>query len=179
MPNAARHGVLLVAALLLALPSGCKKDAPSEKAAGAASAGKAKRRPPVDRLAKDEMAPGDTVVWGFSVPRGMKLEAQFRDAAHIGGKMPFDALVEYVGKQIAPQHAEIAPRRALFPRARILAGAVDRVYDIEVNQRRRRTHIVIRDITPPPTVDGLTESERWQRLGLTETGDPIDPKELR
>ena len=37
---------------------------------------------------------------------------------------------------------------------------------------------VIKDVTPPPVEQGLSEEERWRRHGLTKDGQVLDPTKL-
>ena len=59
---------------------------------------------PVDRLAPDELAAGNALVWGFAVPRDMQIEHQYvQEAAMIGPVQP-DALANYVRDCVVVSH---------------------------------------------------------------------------
>ena len=75
-------------------------------------------------------------------------------------------------------HVEIGAARTIFPNARIRAGAADKVYELEVIPEPGRTRLVIRDVTPPKVVPGLTDEERWRQAGLTPQGRPLDMKKF-
>jgi hypothetical protein len=143
---------------------------------GAPSAAPAKR--PMDRLAPGELAPGDTVVFGFRAPRALRLQAQFPKSAHLRGPASPEAVANYVRERVAVKHVEIAATRTVFPRARIKQGDPDHIYRIEVVPIRGETEVVIRDITAAPTVQGVTEKERWKRAGMTPDGKLADPNSL-
>jgi hypothetical protein len=131
---------------------------------------------PVDRLAPDELAAGNALVWGFAVPRDMQIEHQYvQEAAMIGPVQP-DALANYVRDRVVVSHVEIGAGRTIFPNARLKGGAPDRLYELDVVPQPGATRLVIRDITPLKVVPGLTDAERWKQAGLTPQGRPLDPK---
>jgi len=142
----------------------------------AAQAAKPATLKPVDRLAPDELAAGNAEVWGFVVPREMKVEHRYKEVTHLVGPVKPDALANYVRERVVVSHVEIGAARTIFPDARIKAGAADRVYELDVIPEPGTTRLVIRDTTPPPVQPGLTDAERWRRAGLTPEGRPLDPK---
>lgn len=133
---------------------------------------------PVDRLEPDELAQGKAVVFGFPVPRDMTVERMYPDAVHIVGSARPEAVANYVRKRVAALHVEIGAARTVFPAARINGDKTHHIYRIEVVANAGRTLLVIRDITPPPTAQGLSEAERWKRAGLTPDGKIADPRSL-
>ncbi len=145
---------------------------PSSKAATSASA------PPVDRLAPGELAPGQSQVFGFEVPRQMKILSQSPDRALLEGEVSDVALIDYVRERVEVVHVEIGAGRTIFPKARIKNGLPDRLYQVEVVPNHRRSSILIQDVTPKP-VEHLTPEERWKRAGRTPDGKPIDIGQLR
>jgi len=131
---------------------------------------------PIDRLAPDELAAGNAEVWGFVVPREMKVEHRYKEVTHLIGPVKPDALANYVRERVIVSHVEIGAARTIFPDARIKAGAADRVYELDVIPEPGTTRLVIRDTTPPKVQPGLTDAERWRQAGLTPEGRPLDPK---
>ena len=132
---------------------------------------------PVDRLEPGELAPGNTVVFGFRLPRDLTLERRFPDAAHAVGRVRPEHVANYVRQQVVVQHVEVGAGRTVFPRVRIKGGDAKKMYRIEVIADGAETKLVIRDVTPPPTVQGLTEAERWRQAGRTPDGKLINPKQ--
>jgi hypothetical protein len=130
----------------------------------------------VDRLAPDELAAGNAVVWGFAVPRDMQVEHQYVQEASLIGPVKSDALANYVRDRVVVSHVEIGAGRTIFPNAHIKAGAADHVYELDVIPQPGATRLVIRDVTPLKVVPGLTDAERWKQAGLTPQGRPLDPK---
>jgi hypothetical protein len=109
----------------------------------------------------------------------MRVEAHFPDAVHASGSVAVPALIDYVRKRIEAPHAELAGNRTIFARARIVGGNSQHVYRVEILSAGAETELVIRDVTPPPTVQGISEAERWRRAGLTPEGNPLDPKRMQ
>lgn len=131
---------------------------------------------PIDRLAADELAAGNAEVWGFTIPREMQVEHRYQGVTHVVGPVKFDAVANYVRERVIVSHVEIGAARTIFPNARIVGGAPDRVYELDVSAEPGLTRLVIRDVTPPKIVPGLTDAERWRQAGLTPQGRPLDPK---
>jgi hypothetical protein len=144
---------------------------------GSASARRSSR--PVDRLAPGELAEGKADAFGLRLPRQMRLERRFPDAVHAVGAVRPEAVANYVRQRVEVAHVEVGAARTVFARARIKNGAPERVYRIEVVADPGACQLVVRDITPPPTTEGLSEEERWRRAGLTPQGTPLDPKKLK
>jgi hypothetical protein len=166
-----RPGWLALAVLLAACDSGERvvpKGAPRARDAGAAV--------PVDRLAPGELAPGRADAFGLLLPKELRIEARFADAVHASGPVQPEPLVAFVRKRVEVSHVEIAAGRTIFPRATIRDGTPGRSYRIEVIPDGPRTKLVVRDVTPPPTVEGISEEERWRRAGLRPDGQLIDPR---
>lgn len=41
-----------------------------------------------------------------------------------------------------------------------------------------RAQLIISDVTPEPEPPGMTDADRWKKLGLTPNGKPVDPNRL-
>ena len=146
--------------------------------AGSASALASAQAKPLDRLAADELAAGNAQVWGFAVPRDMRIEHRYVETAHLVGPVKPDALANYVRDRVVVSHVEIGAGRTVFPDARIKGGAADRVYELDVVPEPGQTRLVIKDTTPMKVTPGLTDAERWRQAGLTPEGRPLDPKKF-
>lgn len=160
------------------LCAGCHAKATTSGAVGSAALLESAAPKPVDRLAPDELAAGSAEIWGFTVPREMKIEHRYEGITHIVGRVKPDALANYVRDRVVVAHVEIGAARTIFPNARIKAGAPDRVYEFDVIPEPGTTHLEIRDITPLKVQPGLTDAERWRQAGLTPDGRPLDMKKF-
>lgn len=134
---------------------------------------------PVDRLAPNELAPGAAKAFGLQVPRSMRLDRLYHDAAHIVGNVKPDAVADYVRKRVVAGRVEMAAGRTIFPEARIKGGPPNKIFRIEIVASRGKTDLVIRDVTPPPTTQGISEAERWRRAGMTPDGKLLDPEHMQ
>ncbi|MEZ4224150.1 MAG: hypothetical protein R3B13_24590 [Polyangiaceae bacterium] len=134
---------------------------------------------PLDRLAPGELAQGKASAFGFVAPRQMRLERRYPDAAHFVGQLRPEAVANYVRERVAVQHVEVGAARTVFPKAAIKGGAADRFYRLEVVADGPVTRLLIKDITPPPTAQGLSEAERWKRAGMTPSGELLNPKQMQ
>lgn len=165
-------------ALLGVALASCQAKEQAPTSAPSASTVKAAVKKPVDRLAPGELAPGEGEVFGIPVPKGMRIVGKFKRSALLVGEVRADAVANYVRDYVETRHVEIGAARTVFPAVRVKGGAPDRAYRIEVVPNRLETRLSIRDITPPPKVQGLTDAERWRRAGFTPDGKPLDPKKL-
>lgn len=174
MGPAHRATWLVVLAAAASLGCGKKKtNAPAPTPALATSS------VPIDHLAPDELAPGQTEVYGFPVPRGMAVESRLRDRVYLRGRVSPEGLANYVRQHVTVSHVEVAATRTVFPQARIKGGPQDRVFSLEVLPDRDGTRLAILDVTPPPPPPpGLSDEERMRAAGLTPDGKPLDLKKL-
>lgn len=176
----ARHAATLLA-VALAVPcgAGCRKSDEDDASSASARLGKdAAPARPLDRLAPDELAAGSALAFGFPMPQRVTIRATFPDAVHAAGSVTPHALAAYVKERVVVAHVEMTPTRTIFPKARIKGGAPERVYQFDIVSEGSETLLVIRDVTPPPMVQGLSEAERWRRAGMTPDGKPLNQKQL-
>ncbi len=167
---------LLPLGLSVLAASGCQEE--QEVVGPGAPIGSAVSKP-LDRLAPGELGQGKHSAFGFTAPRQMRLERRFPDAAHFSGQLRPEAVANYVRERVLVQHVEVGAARTVFPKVAIKGGKKDRVYRIEVVAHGPVTRLVIKDITPPPTPQGLSEEERWKRAGMTPSGEMLNPKKLQ
>jgi hypothetical protein len=136
---------------------------------------------PLDRLAPGELAQGPNEVFGFMVPRSMRIRGAFLEVAYVEGNVTPEALANYVRERVDTDHVEIGAATTLFPRVHIKHGAPDHIYDFEVSPGQGNlSELVIRDVTPrPPNPPGMSDEERWRQAGYRPDGTPIDPNQLK
>jgi hypothetical protein len=161
---AARVGCgLLVAAAALAELS-CQRARTTELAAPAPAASSAS-----DRLSAQEALPGRQLVFGVEVPSGMRVSSRFPDVAHLSGSRSVHDLIGYFSKHVAG-HVELTDSGASFARVHVNGDPKRRVYRIEISEQGLTRHVTLSDVTPTPSPQGLSETERWQRAGLNSDG---------
>lgn len=164
-----------VAVVLSAAP-GCQSE---PDVVGPSPAPSATLARPLDRLGPGELAVGKAEAFGFVAPREMRLERRYPDTAHFVGNVRPESVSNYVRERVLVAQVEVGPARTIFPKVTIKGGAPERVYRIDVVGDGPLTRLVIRDITPPPTTEGLSEQERWKRAGFGPDGTPLNPKQLQ
>ncbi len=143
----------------------------------APSAGAPQPKTP-DRLPPGELLEGEEDVFGFAIPKPMKIRAHFGDSVHLAGVVPPGTIEGYISARVNASRVEVAGQRTTYPEVTIKGGDPKRVYQIDVISHGDEVRMVIRDMTPLPAIPGLTEEERWKRAGLKPNGELIDPKRL-
>lgn len=128
-----------------------------------------------DRLLPGEELPGRPRVFGIEVPEGMRIAARFPEVVHLTGQVKLDAVTRYFEKHVVTSQVELGAGRATFPAATVKGDEKQRVYRIEVVSDRGTTSVQMRDVTPPPVPEGLSEKQRWERAGLNADGSLKDP----
>jgi hypothetical protein len=136
---------------------------------------------PVDALAPGELAEGAELAFGVPLPRVMVVERRFYDAVFATGSVSAEHLVNYLRKRFTVGSTQTGPAKTFLSEVTPKvpgsdAGSV--VLRIEVTSRGSATDLIIKDVTPPPVEQGLTEEERWRRHGLTKDGQVLDPTKL-
>lgn len=160
--------------VLVAALAACRGKESAPEPLPVASGAPAKVAPvPIDRLAPGELAPGKSQVFGFEIPKEMRIKSRGIDRAVLEGEVDANAVVTYVRDRVAVSHVELGAGRTIFPRARIKQGPPDRVYQLEVVPIRRITQLVIEDVTPAPDPGNLSQEERWRRAGRGPDGKPL------
>lgn len=165
----------LAAAATLASAAGCRR---KERALPPDTQGAQAAEPaaPVDRTLPGELAEGTDIAFGLPLPRHMIVRGRFPEAVFASGSLPSERVANYFRQRVTAERVETGPAKTVFSRARVLKGELsDRVVTIEVIARGGDTLLTVRDETPPPVKSGLTDEERWQRLGVKPDGTPIDP----
>lgn len=178
-------GVVLAAAGVV---GGCgETTAPGPPAPSASAA-------PVDELEEGELAEGAAAGFGFPFPAKLRIESRSEDRVAAWGPVPFEEVANYVRARVDAAQTSTGPGKTVFDGVKIKAprplhdaekvddklGENDHeVLRIDVSRTNRGwtqvvVHRSIRRTAPP----GLTEEQRWERLGLTKDGKPADPKKF-
>jgi hypothetical protein len=127
-----------------------------------------------DRLTEKERLPEAEIAFGLALPPGMHVVRLFKDAAHFSGDLAFETVFEHVKERVLARDVELLSDGVLFPRAFIVGDDTQRLFLIELDKTPRGTLLHIRDITPPPALTGLSESEIWRKAGRHPDGTPVD-----
>ncbi len=167
--------IRLALTLSVSVCAGCnsQKDATSNPSASA-------RPKTPDRLAPDELAEGQTQLFGLRLPMGMRVEARFVHSGHATGPIAPERLANFVRQRVEVRHVELAASRTVFSKARIKGGDPSKLYRIEVIPKGRESKLFVELLNPPkpPAPKGISEAERWKRAGLSPDGKLLNPQEL-
>jgi hypothetical protein len=99
--------------------------------------------------------------------------SKLRKHARARGEDNFEHLVDYVKARISVRHAEMFGSRLVFPRATILGKSGQ--FTLTLLEGMREHVLLIEDNTTPSATLGLSEADRWKRVGLKPNGELIDP----
>jgi hypothetical protein len=169
----------LACALIVSLALGCKRGSDAAADGGAQPSASQAPPAPLDRLAPGELSPGKHQVFGFVVPKAMKIVSRSPSRVLLEGEVEAGELIDYVRVRVLVSHVEVGAGRTIFPLARIKDGPPDHQYQIEVIPNRRMTTMTVEDVTPLPKIDEkLSEEERWRRAGRRSDGS-VDPMLLK
>lgn len=150
-------------ALTLLLAGACR-DEPSAPAAASAST------VPLDRLAQDEVLPDTPHAFGLELPPSLRVTARFDDVVQAEGTMSLERLIEHFKQRVHVAAIELSEQQAIFPRVYIRGDERKRTYRIVISTHGKRSRVRITDVTGAPTVQGLSEAERWERAGHNPDG---------
>lgn len=169
--------VLALLVPALALTTGCRRDDDVET-------------PPVppvasavvptaaDQLRPGELAEGSEELFGLRAPRGMRVARRFEEAVSALGQHSAERVANYVRDRVDAERIEVGPTRTVFLNATVRGDTSGKRLRIEVVQHPTRTELVVRDVTPKPIEPDLTEAERWQKAGLSPTGEQLNLQTL-
>jgi len=130
-----------------------------------------------DRLPPGELLEGPESAYGFAVPKGMTLSRHTPTSVRLTGNVDFGALTTYVKDRIAVRHAEMLDGVLVFPNARI-KGNAEQVFRLILREDPKGSLLTIQNETRPPATHGLTEKQRWERVGLRPGGGLLNPNQM-
>jgi hypothetical protein len=165
-PRTRAMALLAMSLLVTCGAFGCKRQSRDEPSAAATSTS--------DRLSPTETLPGRPTAFGIEVPLGMEVSANLGDVIHLTGRLSVAQLVDYFRKHVAVANIELTDQGAVFPRAYVNSDPTKRLYSIDIRRAGNGSLVRLRDVTPTPAVQGLSNAERWQRAGLNPDGSLKD-----
>lgn len=158
--------------MLLGLPAcdGETKEEPTQAPTPSVSAR------PVDTTLPGELAEGDEKAFGFPIPRKMRVRGRFDDAIYARGRVPFEAVSNYVSERVSNAAVNRGPSMTIYDRATLDADD-SRTIRIEIKERFGDIEIVVREQTRRPDRNpGMSEAQRWRRAGLNPDGSVIEDR---
>lgn len=181
MPRRSRSSLTSVArplaSWLLAAPllASCRSDPPPPPAPPVTAPAPVPAPPAPDRVDPAEVPEGAESAFGLPVPRAMQVEARFPDAVRAIGRVPLDALANYVRARVVADRVETGPAKTVFARA-TLKSAPERMLRVEVVSFGDRTEMIVRDVTRPPARDVVKPTDPWSQPGFDPRDRKADPK---
>lgn len=163
--------------MLLLATAACacdSKPVPPAPPPGPAAAASSKPRL-VDTTAPGEIAESGERAFGLALPRGLIVQERHPDHTVADGTLAFEPLANFIRARVNAAQVETGPSKTIFVNAQVKDDP-KRVVRVEVSSYAGRTRLVVRDRTKKPAEQGLTEAERWRRLGLTPDGRVIENK---
>lgn len=173
---------VLVASLAgpLAGVVGCRKGPKAEGGAPAAPTTGGSATPP-DRLATNEVAPGQEKAHDLVLPRGSTLDRKYGATVYATVPLAPEVAANWVRRQADGPEAVVGPSGTVFPKVFVTGAATDHWLRIEVARGGavdESTLIVDRVENVPSPTTTLSNEELWKKAGFTADGKPLDPKHL-
>lgn len=165
---------LTALAMLLALAA-CGTDAPAPPPPSSAHAAPATPPPAPDRVDPNEVPEGAESAFGLPLPRSMRVEARFPDAVRAEGRVPLDALANYVRARVVAERVETGPAKTVFSRATLKASP-EKLLRVEVIAFADRTEMIVRDVTRPAAAGVVKPTDPWNKPGFDPRDRQADPK---
>lgn len=135
---------------------------------------------PVDQLAPGELAEGKDKLFGFPVPRRMKITARFGDEAFATGDIAMEDVANYVRARVNAEHIETGPTKTLFTGVKMKRDPDSKQLNIEVLWRGpTRTELTLYDASKAKPDPNVTLEQRSKDVGVTPDGKLVDPTHLR
>ena len=131
-----------------------------------------------DRLGPGEQLPESETAFGLTLPPGMRLVREFKNAAYFAGRVELAPALEHLARHVTPSSAELVPGGAVFARVHVTGDGSKRPLRVTVRETASGSQIHVEAIAPPPDLTGLTREEIWRKAGRNPDGTPLDPKQL-
>jgi hypothetical protein len=123
---------------------------------------------------------GTEKAFGIPVPRELKVKARFSQAVHLAGRARAADLTEYFRGYVLVDHLELSGTETIFPLVRVKGSPDSRLFRIRISEvSDKNSEVVIEDVTPPPTTPGLSETQRWEQVGMNPDGTLKDRLQLK
>jgi hypothetical protein len=146
------------------------------------------KAPPVENKPPDHLAPNEVVegkerAFGLPLPQRSKVEARFDTTVHVLSSLTAEELVNFVRARVKDGKVTPGTSSTLLDGVTPVGDSKKRlsvdVHAYKGGDGTMHSRMVVRDTTPPPTEPGLTDEQRWQKAGLTPSGQIADPKHLQ
>ena len=161
---------LTFAVALLTFACGCKRKPPPPPPAPVA---------PVDQLAPNEIVEGKEKAFSLPLPRHATVTARFDTSVTVRSPLKPEDLANFVRARVKEGNIVAGGAATRFENV-VVPTEPQRRLTIDVRRSTysgdARSEMTVRDMTPPPVEPGLSDEERWKRLGHAPNGKVLDPK---
>lgn len=182
-------------ALVALLAAGCGEKTTTPPPEPSPSPSTVEDDAPVDELADTELAEGRATGFGFPFPAVMRVSEPSNLRVAAAGPVRLEDAANYVRARIDAAQTETGPGKTVFDRVTIkdpkgppeerkslVEGddvPAEQAIRIEVSTTKRGwTEIVVTRSLRAKAPPGLTQDQRWERLGVRKDGKPADPKKF-
>ncbi len=172
------HALIALTIVGAAVGLGCRRSPRPTDATPAASASAT----PPDRLAVNEVAPGQDRAHDLILPRGAKIERRYGATVYATVPLAPEAAANWVRRQADGPEAVVGPSGTVFPKVFVNGAPTDHWLRIEVARGTSldEAALIVDRIenVPSPTPGSVPNEELWKKAGFTADGKPLDPKHL-
>jgi len=168
--------------------AGCGQDPPPPPPPGEAAAPQA----PIDELAEGELSEGTASAFGLPLPSSLQVRTRSDRRVLAVGPPPLEEVANFVRARVDAKETVTgptktvldgvtvkAPRAGSGPRLPASRTDVDEVLKVEISRTPdSRTHLVVSRSLRAKVPEGLSEEQRWEKLGIRKDGKPADPKKF-
>ncbi|MCL2724623.1 MAG: hypothetical protein FWD69_09330 [Polyangiaceae bacterium] len=168
--------VVLVSGLVALGPLSCKR-----KGEELQTATNTPSALPADRLAPGELPEGKEKAFELKLPQGMTISRAFTGTVHASSNtLAPEQVSNFFRARVTGGTVSVSTDEIRFLNVRAVADP-NRELAIEIRRGKpgiATCEVLVRDITPPPFVPGLSEDERRNKAGLSPDGGLLDPKRM-
>src|SRR5438445_3061217 len=161
---------IIAAALLVLCAAACKREETVEIAPATTPPAIDAGATPADHLGEGELLEGTDKAFGLVLPRRVKVDHAFVDMVFASGDARPDAVANYIRARVRSGAVRIGAANTLFEKVQIPANP-GREYSIRVasGEMGQGCVIELRDVTPPPPLQG-SEEDKWRAVGMSPDG---------
>lgn len=138
---------------------------------------------PPDHLVTGEAVEGKDRAFGLPLPRLARVEARFERTIDVYSALSPEDLVNFVRARV--KDGKVTPGSSSTLLVEVVPlGDPQKRLTIDVRpfhggDGSMRSEMVVHDTTPIPAEPGLSDEQRWQKAGLTPSGQIADPRNLK
>jgi hypothetical protein len=138
---------------------------------------------PPDHLVTGEAVEGKERAFGLPLPRLARVEARFEKTVDVYSALSPEDLVNFVRARVKDGKVTPGSSSTILAEVVPLSDPQKRL-TVEVRafhggDGMMRSEMLVHDTTPVPSEPGLTDEQRWQKAGLTPSGQIADPRNLK